>query len=85
MVVGLLEVLEKFAVVVVGCWIIESLCLPTEVIRDLYVTFTLLVKVKVRLSKVTIKETGISRETGCDNMFFMSGTFKYIKFPWNFE
>ena len=36
-------------VVVVGCWIIESLCLPTEVFRDLYVTFTLLVKVKVRL------------------------------------
>ena len=36
-------------VVVVGCWIIESLCLPTEVSRDLYVTFTLLVKVKVRL------------------------------------
>ena len=33
----------------VGCWIIESLCLPTEVSRDLYVTFTLLVKVKVRL------------------------------------
>ena len=25
-------------VVVVGCWIIESLCLPTEVSRDLYVT-----------------------------------------------
>ena len=35
--------------VVVGCWIIESLCLPTEVFRDLYVTFRLLVKVKVRL------------------------------------
>ena len=33
---------------VVG-WIIESLCLPTEVFRDLSVTFTLLVKVKVRL------------------------------------
>ena len=34
---------------VVGCWIIESLCLPTEVFRDLYVTSTLLVKVRVRL------------------------------------
>ena len=33
---------------VVG-WIIESLCLPTEVFRDLYVTFMLVVKVKVRL------------------------------------
>ena len=68
--VGPLEVSEKFvvvvAVVVVGCWIIESLCLPTEVFRDLYVTFTLLVKVEVTV-KVTIKETGVSRETGCDN------------------
>ena len=33
----------------VGCWKIESLCLPTEVFRDLYVTFMLLVKFKVRL------------------------------------
>ena len=33
----------------VACWNLESLCLPTEVFRDLYVTFTLLVKVKVRL------------------------------------
>ena len=45
-----------------ACWNIESLCLPTEVFRDLSVTFTLLVKVKV-----TVKETGVSRETGCDN------------------
>ena len=33
----------------VGCWNIESLCLPTEVFRDLSLTFTLQVKVKVRL------------------------------------
>ena len=33
----------------VASWIIESICLPTEVFRDLCVTFTLLVKVKVRL------------------------------------
>ena len=55
---------EKFlwgGVVVVGFWIIESLCLPTEVFCDLYVTFMLLVK-------VTVKETGVSRETGCDNI-----------------
>ena len=42
---------EKFMVgwggVVVG-WIIESLCLPIEVFRDLYVTFTLRFKVRVR-------------------------------------
>ena len=50
---------------VVACWNIESLCLPTEVLRDLYVTLTLLVKVKVTI-KVTVKETGVSRETGCD-------------------
>ena len=36
---------------VVGCWIMESLCLPTEVFCDLYVTFTLLVKVRVRLRR----------------------------------
>ena len=35
--------------VVVGCWKIESLCLPTEAFRDLSITFTVLVKVKVRL------------------------------------
>ena len=51
--VGPLEVSEKFlwggwGGGVVG-WIIESLSLPTEVFCDLYVTFTLLVKVKVRL------------------------------------
>ena len=33
----------------VACWIIESPCLPTEAFRDLSVTFTVLVKVKVRL------------------------------------
>ena len=33
----------------VGCWIIESPCLPTEAFRNLSVTFTVLVKVKVRL------------------------------------
>ena len=66
--VGPLEVSEKFlgGGWVVGCWIIESLCLPTEVFRDLYVTFTLLDKVKVKV-KVTVQETGVSRETGCDN------------------
>ena len=61
---------EKFMVVgwwVVG-WIIESLCLPTEVFRDLSVTLMLQVKVKVTV-KVTVKETGVSRETGCDNFF----------------
>ena len=34
---------------VVGCWNIESPCLPTEAFRDLSVTLTVLVKVKVRL------------------------------------
>ena len=33
----------------VGCWKIESLCLPTEAFRDFSVTFTVLVKDKVRL------------------------------------
>ena len=70
--VGPLEVSEKFSGGGwwVACWNIESLCLPTEVSRDLYVTFTLLVKVKVTI-KVTIKETGVSRETGCDNLDFL--------------
>ena len=45
-----------------GCWIIESLCLPTEAFHDHSVTFTKLVKVKV-----TIKETGDRRETDCYN------------------
>ena len=47
-----LEVSEKFAWVggmVVGCWIIESLCLPIEAFCDLYVTFLVLVKVKVTI------------------------------------
>ena len=58
--VGPLEVSEKFLGRwwLVVSWIIESLCLPTEAFRDLSVTFTVLVKVK---------ETGVSRETGCDN------------------
>ena len=44
-----MEVSEKFLWGGVVGWIIESLCLPTEAIRDLSVTFTVLVKVKVRL------------------------------------
>ena len=77
-----LKVSAKFLGGGVVCWIMESLCLPTEVFHDLSVTFTLLVKVKV-----TVKETGVGRETGCDNfvillhvkscyIYFMSGELR---------
>ena len=39
-------------------------------------TITLLVKVKV-----TIKETGVSRETGCDNFIFLSYTTLIFSVP----
>ena len=66
--VGPLVVSKKFAWLAqavirwVGCWIIESPCLPAEVFRDLYITFTLLVKVKVRLRWPLRRQESVGRQ-----------------------